>query len=55
MNNSLQIQRHAIAKSNKPLNKYNTSLHQDTESLTGEPNDRTAEDIGVERELPTNE
>jgi len=34
--------RQAIERSNR--NKYNESMHLDTEELTGEPNDRTAAD-----------
>ena len=45
-----EIIRHAIQRSNKPLNKYNESMHQNTEAITGEPNDRTAYDVGNEPE-----
>jgi hypothetical protein len=45
----------AINRSNKPLNKYNTALHMDTEELSGEPNDRTGYDVGVEMELNHNQ
>lgn len=51
MNNQLHIQNQAIKRSNRPLNKYNTSIHQNTEALTGEPNDRTAYDVGIEPEV----
>ena len=49
------IIRSAIARSNRPLNKYNESMHQDTEAITGIPNDRTSADVGEEplhREYP---
>lgn len=42
INNSRAIMRQAIERSNR--NKYNESMHLDTEELTGEPNDRTAAD-----------
>ena len=51
MNNQAKIQREAIQRSNRPLNKYNESMHQNTEALTGESNDRTAFDVGTEQEL----
>ena len=47
------IIRSAIARSNR--NKYNESIHQNTEELSAEPNDRTAYDVGEEplhREYP---
>lgn len=47
----MHIMNQAIARSNKPLNKYNTAMHMDTEALTGEPSDRTAYDVGTEMEL----
>lgn len=46
MNNSKEIARKAIARSNKPLNKYNEAIHMETEELTGEANDRVAADAG---------
>ncbi len=49
------IIRGAINRSNRPLNKYNESIHQNTEALSGEPNDRTAYDVGTERELTNNQ
>jgi hypothetical protein len=45
-----EIMRHAINKSNRPINKYNFPLHQNTEALTGEQSDRTAYDVGSEME-----
>lgn len=51
---SITIQKRAIERSNRPLNKYNTAMHMDTEELTGEPNDRTSYDVGTEQELLTN-
>ena len=42
------IQNKAVERSNRPLNKYNTAMHMDTEELTGEPSDRTAYDVGTE-------
>jgi hypothetical protein len=36
--------RQAIERSNKPLNKYNQSIHMNTEDLSGEPSDRTSAD-----------
>jgi hypothetical protein len=51
MNNSKSIARQAIERSNRPLNKYNTSLHMSTEELSGEVNDRTGYDVGTEQEL----
>lgn len=54
-NLSAQIRmRSAIAMSNRPLNKYNESMHQNTEELSSEPNDRTGFDCGMERELINN-
>jgi hypothetical protein len=50
MNNAKQIIRQAIERSNRPLNKYNTAMHMDTEEMTGQPNDRTAYDVGTEPE-----
>lgn len=44
------IIRGAINRSNRPLNKYNESMHQNTEALTGEPGDREPSDIGIEPE-----
>ena len=41
----------AIGRSNKWSNKYNESMHRATEELTGEPNDRTAYDVGTEKEV----
>lgn len=49
------IQAQAIARSNKPLNKYNTAMHMDTEELTGEVNDRTGYDVGMEPEIKNND
>jgi hypothetical protein len=43
-----EIIRKAIERSNKPHNKYNTSMHMNTEALSGEPNDRTSYDAGEE-------
>lgn len=45
-----RIIRQTIARSNKPTNKYNESLHLHTEELANEPNDRTAYDAGMELE-----
>jgi hypothetical protein len=53
MNNSKTIIRQAVERSNRPANKYNTALHMSTEELSGEPNDRTAYDVGTEQELLT--
>lgn len=39
-----------ISKCQKPINKYNLSLLQETEELSGEPSDRTAYDVGEEPE-----
>ena len=44
----------AVERSNRPLNKYNTAMHIDTEELSGEVNDRTAYDVGTEMEIKTN-
>lgn len=38
-NNSAQIIREAVRRSNKPLNKYNEAMHMETGEFTGEPND----------------
>lgn len=54
MNNSKRIQREAIAKSGLPKNKYNFSMHNDTEHLTGEPSDVQESDAGMEPEVLTN-
>lgn len=48
MNNERIIQMRAIQRSNRPLNKYSEAIHNDTEALTGESNDRTAYDCGME-------
>lgn len=45
------IIRSAIARSNRPLNKYNESMHQNTEELSAESNDRKGYDCGMEMEL----
>lgn len=55
MNNAKSIARQAIERSNKPLNKYNTAMHMDTEELTCETNDRTAYDVGTEQDIKTNQ
>jgi hypothetical protein len=34
--------------------KYNEARNQKMEELTGEPNDRTAYDVGIEMEIKTN-
>lgn len=47
--------RNAVARSNKALNKYNESMHQSTEQLSGESNDRTGYDCGIEMELINNQ
>lgn len=49
------IIRSALARSNRPLNKYNESMHQSTEEISSEPNDRTSADIGMEMELTNNQ
>lgn len=49
------IIRGAIIRSNRPLNKYSESIHQNTEELSMESNDRTGYDCGMERELPNNQ
>lgn len=46
--------RNAVARSNKALNKYNESMHMNTEEISGIPNDRTAYDCGMEKELINN-
>lgn len=40
----------AIQRSNRPLNKYSEAIHQNTEELSGEPNDRNSSDVGMELE-----
>ena len=47
---AMRIIREAIRRSNKPLNKYSESIHQSTEALSGESNDRMAYDAGMEME-----
>ncbi len=55
INNQAQMQREAIRRSNKPLNKYSEAVHQNTEALTDEVSDRTAADIGMEMEIKNNQ
>lgn len=55
MNNSRQIIRQTIERSNKPLNKYNTAMHENTAELVDFPNDRTGYDCGMEMEIKSNE
>lgn len=54
MNNEKKIQREMIERANLPKNKFNFPLHQQMEQWVGEPSDRTAEDIGIEREFNNN-
>jgi hypothetical protein len=50
-----EIIRRAIERSNKPLNKYNTAMHTQTEALSGIPNDRTGYDAGNDPEIINND
>jgi hypothetical protein len=50
MNNAREIMRKAIERANRSLNKYNESMHHDTEVLTGEVSDRTGYDAGNDPE-----
>jgi len=45
-----RIIRERLRKAQEPLKKYHEPFAQDTEELTGEPNDRTNADAGVEME-----
>jgi hypothetical protein len=49
---ALSIINKAISRSNKPTNKYNEVVHQNTEELSGEVNDRVGFDCGMEMEKP---
>lgn len=50
MNNALSIIRQALEKANKPNMRYNVAHSMHVEELSGEPNDRTAYDVGSEIE-----
>lgn len=54
INNSQSIIRSAIRKANEPNMKYNPSFNYHVEELSGEPNDRTGYDCGMEMELKDN-
>lgn len=54
MNYPHKLQRDAIRRSNKPLNKYSEAVHQNTENLTDDVSDRGAYDVGTEMEPLTN-
>lgn len=43
-----------LARSMKPLNKFNFPMHHNTEVMTGEVSDRQPSDIGMEQELINN-
>jgi len=44
------IIRSAIARSNRPLNKYNEGMHMNTGEIVGEFSDRTSYDTGNDPE-----